>query len=256
MDGESSAWRVYPLYPIGGLTRYLTGPHRGRPSPWPASVGVVHGISMAAQSRGPGGLTGWVIDVVARLGEFGVGALTLLETIFPPIPSEVVLPLAGYLANRGRLDVVGVLVASTVGALLGALVLYALGARLGTRRATALLARLPLLDQEDVERAAGWFDRHGSGAVFTGRLVPGVRSLISLPAGASRMSLVRFTVLTLAGSALWNSLLIGGGYALGTRYAMVERYSTVLDYVVVVAVVLSITLLVRRRLRKRRAARR
>ncbi len=211
---------------------------------------------MAAQSQGPGGLTGWVIEVVDRLGEIGVGALTLLETVFPPIPSEVVLPLAGYLANRGRLDLWGVFVASTVGALLGAWVLYALGARLGANRATELLARLPLLDREDVERAAEWFDRHGNAAVFTGRLVPGVRSLISIPAGASRMSLPRFTLLTLAGSALWNSLLIGGGYALGTQYAMVERYSTVLDYVVIAAVVLSIALLVRRRLRKRRAARR
>ncbi len=213
-------------------------------------------ISVAAQSEGPGGLTGWVISVVDRLGEVGVGALTLLETAFPPIPSEVVLPLAGYLANRGRLDLLGILVAGTAGALLGALLLYALGARLGADRATALLARLPLLDREDVERAAGWFDRHGGTAVFTGRLVPGVRSLISLPAGASRMPLLRFSVLTLLGSSLWNALLIGGGYALGTQYAVIERYSSVLDYVVVAAVVLSIALLARRRLRKRRAAHR
>ncbi|MGI9063683.1 MAG: DedA family protein [Pseudonocardiaceae bacterium] len=213
-------------------------------------------ISVAAQSEGPGGLTGWVISVVDRLGEVGVGALTLLETAFPPIPSEVVLPLAGYLANRGRLDLLGILVAGTAGALLGALLLYALGARLGADRATALLSRLPLLDREDVERAAGWFDRHGGTAVFTGRLVPGVRSLISLPAGASRMPLLRFSVLTLLGSSLWNALLIGGGYALGTQYAVIERYSSVLDYVVVAAVVLSIALLARRRLRKRRAAHR
>ena len=213
-------------------------------------------ISVAAQSEGPGGLTGWVISVVDRLGEVGVGALTLLETAFPPIPSEVVLPLAGYLANRGRLDLLGILVAGTAGALLGALLLYALGARLGADRATALLSRLPLLDREDVERAAGWFDRHGGTAVFTGRLVPGVRSLISLPAGASRMPLLRFSVLTLLGSSLWNALLIGGGYALGTQYAVIERYSSVLDYVVVAAVVLSIALLARRRLRKHRAAHR
>jgi len=211
-------------------------------------------MSVAARSDGPGGLTGWVIGVVDALGEVGVAALTLLETVFPPIPSEVVLPLAGYLANRGRLDLFGVLVASIVGALLGALVLYTLGARLGAARATALLARLPLLDREDVERAAGWFDRHGSAAVFTGRLVPGVRSLISLPAGASRMSLLRFAVLTVLGSALWNSLLVGAGYALGTQYALVERYSGVLDYLVIGLLVLAVGLLARRRIRKRRAA--
>jgi len=215
---------------------------------------TVRAMSVAARSDGPGGLTGWVIGVVDALGEVGVAALTLLETVFPPIPSEVVLPLAGYLANRGRLDLFGVLVASIVGALLGALVLYTLGARLGAARATALLARLPLLDREDVERAAGWFDRHGSAAVFTGRLVPGVRSLISLPAGASRMSLLRFAVLTVLGSALWNSLLVGAGYALGTQYALVERYSGVLDYLVIGLLVLAVGLLARRRIRKRRAA--
>lgn len=204
-------------------------------------------------AQGPGGLTGWVIDVVAALGELGVAVLMLLETVFPLIPSEVILPLVGYLANRDRLDLVGVLVASTAGAVLGALVLYGLGARLGERRATALLARLPLVDAEDVERAAAWFDRHGGAAVFTGRLVPGVRALISLPAGASRMSLPAFTVLTVVGSALWNGLLVGAGYALGTQYRLIERYSTVLDYAVVAAVVLTIGLLVRRRIRKRRA---
>ena len=208
--------------------------------------------SVVAQSDGPGGLTGWVIGTIDSLGEVGVAVLTLLETVFPPIPSEVVLPLAGYLADRGRLDLLGVLVASTAGALL----LYALGARLGEQRSTALLAHLPLVDREDVERAAGWFHRHGSAAVFTGRLVPGVRSLISLPAGASRMSLLRFSVLTLLGSGLWNTLLVGGGYALATQYALIERYSAVLDYVVVAAVVLALVLLIRRRLRRRRAARR
>lgn len=211
----------------------------------------MHGPSVTAQSPGPGGLTGWVISVVDRLGELGVAVLTLLETVFPPIPSEVILPLAGYLANRGRLDLLGVFLASTAGGLMGALLLYWLGARLGAPRATALLARLPLLDREDVERAAGWFDRHGGTAVFTGRLVPGVRSLISLPAGASRMSLLRFFLLTLLGTSLWNALLIGGGYALGTQYAVIERYSSVLDYVVVAVVVLAVALLARRRWRKR-----
>ncbi|MPZ29350.1 MAG: DedA family protein [Micromonosporaceae bacterium] len=208
----------------------------------------------AQSGDGPGGLTGWVIDVVDALGEFGIAVLTLLETVFPPIPSEVVLPLAGYLASRGRLHLVGVLLASVAGALAGALVLYGLAARLGERRATALLARLPLIDTEDVTRAAGWFHRHDGTAVFTGRLVPGVRSLISLPAGAARMPLLLFTVLTLLGSAMWNSLLIAGGYLLGTQYAVIERYSTVLDYTVAGAAVLAVALLVRRRWRKRKRA--
>lgn len=188
------------------------------------------------------------------LGELGVGLLTLIETVFPPIPSEVVLPLAGYLGNRGRLDLVGVLIASTTGALVGALLLYGLGARLGERRAAALLARLPLVDEEDVTRAVDWFHRHGGIAVFTGRLIPGVRSLVSLPAGAARMSLLKFSVLTVLGSGLWNALLVAGGYALGTQYALIERYSTVLDYVIVGAIVIAVVLMLRRRFRKRHSA--
>ena len=198
------------------------------------------------------GLSGLVLDVVAALGEVGVGLLTLVENVFPPIPSEVILPLSGYLVNRGRLDVVGVLIAATAGSLLGALLLYSLGARLGEDRSKRLLARLPLVDVEDIDRAAGWFRRHGSSAVFFGRLIPGVRSLISLPAGAARMSVLHFTALTLAGSALWNGLLVGAGYALGTQWRVVDRYAGVLDWIVIAVLVAVIGLGVVRRLRQRR----
>src|SRR5512144_200780 len=122
-----------------------------------------------------GGLTGLVLNVVAHLGELGIGALTLVETVFPPIPSEVVLPLGGYLAERGRLDVVWLLVAATVGSVVGAWVLYLAGHRMGRERAARALVRLPLVDRSDVDRAVDWFDRHGTWAVFLGRLVPGVR---------------------------------------------------------------------------------
>jgi len=164
----------------------------------------------------------------------------------------VILPLAGYLANRGRLDVVGVLIASTAGSVVGALILYALGARLGEDRAKRLLARLPLVDAADIDRAAGWFHRHGSAAVFFGRLIPGVRSLISLPAGAAGMSLLAFTLLTLVGSALWNGLLVGAGYALGTQWQTVDRYAGVLDRIVIAVVVAVILLGIIRRLRQPR----
>lgn len=200
------------------------------------------------------GLSGLVADVVARLGEIGVGILTFVETVFPPVPSEVVLPLAGYLAERGRLSAPLVLLAATLGSVLGALALYWLGARLGRDRSTRLIARLPLIDTEDVTRAADWFDRHGQGAVFFGRLVPGVRSLISIPAGASKMSVLRFTVLTTAGSLLWNGLLVGAGLLLGTQYELVERFADVLDYLLIGGLVLVIAFLAVRRVRANRAA--
>lgn len=201
------------------------------------------------------GLSGWVASVMDSLGEPGVAALTALETVFPPIPSEVVLPLAGFLTRQGTLSLPLVLVAATAGSLVGALALYGLGAWLGHVRATAMLARVPLVDREDVDRASDWFDRHGRAAVFFGRLVPGVRSLVSLPAGANRMPLVTFTVYTLAGSLLWNGLLVGAGAWLGDRWDQVDQYAGWIDRVFVLALVAVVAWAVVRRLRGRRAQR-
>ena len=196
------------------------------------------------------GLVGIAYRVIQRLGEWGVGALTFLETVVPPIPSEVVLPLAGFIARQGGLDLALLLVTSTLGSYLGALTLYLMAARLGPERAIGVMARLPLVDRDDFEGATVWFSDHGRRSVFVGRLVPGVRSLVSLPAGAIRMPLPRFTVFTVAGSALWNGLLIGLGWVLGSRYELVDQYSSVLDWVVRGAVVALVGWLVVRRIRR------
>ena len=198
------------------------------------------------------GLVGAASRIIQALGEWGVGALTFLETVVPPIPSEVVLPLSGFIARQGGMNLALLLVTSTLGSYLGALALYLLAARLGQERAVGLLARLPLVDRRDFERATAWFEDHGRRSIFFGRLVPGVRSLVSLPAGAVRMPLPRFTVFTVAGSALWNGLLIGLGWVLGSRYELVDRYSSVLDVVVVVAVAALLAGLVVRRVRRGR----
>lgn len=199
------------------------------------------------------GLLGWAERVITALGEWGVGLLVLLETVFPPLPSEVILPLAGFLTSQGAINLPLVVVAATLGAWLGALLLYALGARLGLERSIRVLARLPLVDREDFERASAWFGRHGRASIFFGRLVPGVRSLISLPAGAARMPLPTFTLFTVAGSGLWNTLLIGAGAALGESYATVARYADLLNYLVYAALALLVGWLVVRRLRRSRA---
>jgi len=209
---------------------------------------------IVAQTGGLSGIAGFAEDLMSALGELGVGALVLLETVFPPIPSEVILPLGGFLARQDLLNVWLVLVAATVGGYLGALLLYALGARLGEERAVRLLSRLPLVDREDFERASGWFLRHGRSAVFFGRLIPGVRSLISLPAGAQRMPLLSFSVFTVLGSLLWNGLLVGAGWLLGSQYEVVDRYSGLLDWAVVAVVGGVIGWLVVRRVRRGRAA--
>ena len=195
-----------------------------------------------------------MVDIVDALGEVGIGLLTLAENVFPPIPSEVILPLGGYLAQRGRLDPVGVIIAAALGSLVGAWLLYAAGARLGEERASRLIARLPLVDREDVERSFAWFERHGRWAVLIGRLMPGVRSLISVPAGSAHMPLLQFTALTLIGSLVWNGALVAAGMALGTQWKLVQEYSSILDYVMIAAVLGAIALLVVRRVRKVRAA--
>ena len=198
------------------------------------------------------GLVGVAYRVIQSMGEWGVGALTLVETVLPPIPSEVVLPLSGFIARQGQLALGLLLVTSTLGSYLGALALYLLAARLGQQRAIEVMARLPLVDRHDFERATEWFENHGRRSVFFGRLVPGVRSLVSLPAGAVHMPLPRFSLFTIAGSAIWNGLLIGLGWLLGSRYELVDRYSSVLDWVVVVVVVALVVWLVVRRARRHR----
>jgi membrane protein DedA with SNARE-associated domain len=187
------------------------------------------------------GILGWAERVITVAGEWGVGLLVLLETVFPPLPSEVILPLAGFLTASGSIS-------------LPLVVLYGLGARLGQERSIRLLARLPLVDATDFERASAWFRRHGRSSIFFGRLIPGVRSLISLPAGAARMPLMTFSLFTLAGSGLWNAVLIGLGAALGSQYARVEQYSQFLNYAVWAAVVALVGWLVVRSIRRRRAA--
>ena len=209
----------------------------------------------ASPADGLTGIVGFAARAIDALGEWGVGAFTLAETVVPPIPSEVILPLAGYLAKQGSLNLFLVFAASTAGAYLGALFLYWLGAKLGLERSIGWLSKLPLIDREDFEHAAAWFRRHGRSSIFFGRLLPGVRSLISLPAGAAGMNVGTFTLFTLAGSGLWNGALVGLGYLLGTQYRLIEEYSRLLNYAVYAALALAVVLLIIRRTKRAKARR-
>jgi len=197
------------------------------------------------------GLAGWVADVVRSLGGVGVGAMVALENLFPPLPSEVILPLAGFLAGRDELGLVSVFAWALAGSVGGALVLYWVGAAIGRERVCGLVERMPLMKVEDVEHAEDWFGRHGEMAVLVGRLIPGVRSLISLPAGFERMPLLRFTALTTLGSAAWNALLIAAGYLLGSEWRSVGTYSDYINYAIFAAMGAAIAVFVVRRLRAR-----
>ncbi len=162
-------------------------------------------IAQTTASDSITGVAGWMTSLIDALGPVGVGIVIVAETVFPPLPSEVVLPGAGYLAGLGQLRFWSTLLWATIGSVVGAFVLYGAGRVAGAERLGRLAARLPLMSERDVIRAWATFDRWEQPAVFWGRLVPGVRSLVSIPAGARRMPLGRFTLLTAAGSLIWNS---------------------------------------------------
>lgn len=182
----------------------------------------------------------WVMDVIYSTGYFGVVLLMFAENVFPPIPSEVIMPLAGFMASQGKFAFAGVVLAGTVGSVLGALPSYFLGRAVGEERLKSLAdahGRWLTVSRRDVERAGRWFDRHGAKAVFFCHFVPGVRSLISVPAGVARMHPAWFLACTAAGAGLWAALLASLGYFLGANFRRVEEYLDPASYVVLGAVV-------------------
>lgn len=194
----------------------------------------------------------WAVTLMDLIGAPGAGLAVALENLFPPIPSEVILPLAGLAASRGSFTLAEALLWTTVGSVVGAYLLYALGALLGAGRLRRIAERVPLLHAADVDRTVAWFHRHGRWAVFFGRMLPVFRSLISIPAGVSRMPLWQFGLMTMAGSFLWNTIFILAGYFLGENWHVVERYASILQYVVLVALALGILWFILRRVQTSR----
>lgn len=195
-------------------------------------------------------LTEWVTDVVERLGYVGVAMLVAIENVFPPIPSEVVLGLAGYTASRGDAWVVGMVIAATIGSVTGALVLYGLAAAVGPIRMRALVLRYGTwigFGEADLDRAESWFDRRSRTAVLVCRCIPLIRSLISIPAGFRRMPLGPFTLFTLLGSLVWNTALVTAGYLLADQWEKVLDVTEPFQTVVVALIgLLVVALLVRK----------
>lgn len=185
------------------------------------------------------GVTAWAVDLMERLGGLGAGAAIALENLFPPLPSEIILPLAGFTASKGQFGLAEALIWTTLGSVLGALALYGLGILLGRDRLRAIIDRMPLVQLSDFDRTEQWFARHGGKAVFFGRMIPIFRSLISIPAGVERMPVARFTLLTTAGSLIWNSVFVLSGYFLGENWPVVETYAGILQKVVILVVLVA-----------------
>ena len=199
------------------------------------------------------GVASWVVDLMSALGPSGVAVAIFLENLWPPIPSEVILPLAGFTAARGGFTIVEAIGFATAGSLLGAWLLYGLGRMLGHERLVAIAERMPLVRADDIDRTTAWFRRHGGKAVFFGRMLPVFRSLISIPAGLEKMQFWLFSLLTLLGSAIWNTVFIGLGFLLGESWDAIGPWADALQYVVLAVVAVMILVWVIRRMREDRA---
>lgn len=199
------------------------------------------------------GFIGWVLSLMETLGEVGVGLAVFIETFVPPIPSEAVLPGAGFLAWEGRMSFVGAWLAATAGALLGAWLWWLVGAALGRHRTREVVNRIPLMDYADFDRAEAFFLRWGGLAVLIGRCVPLVRSFISIPAGIERMHFGLFSLYTTVGSLVWNGIWVGLGFAFGPAIEPVlAQWSGILSNAVLVVIAVLVVWFVVARLRRRR----
>jgi len=178
----------------------------------------------------------WITDLIDSMGYVGIAVLMLLENVFPPLPSEVVIPLAGHSAANGDMSLGGVIVAGSIGSLMGAYVWYLAALWLGARRVKAFVGRHSrwlTLNPSDIDRIAGWFKRFGGISVLLGRLVPTVRTLISVPAGVFLMSHGVFLLLTGIGTTIWTTVLAGAGYWLGMEYDAVGKWLSPVSTVVI-----------------------
>ena len=182
----------------------------------------------------------WVTEIMNSMGYFAIVFLMFLENVFPPIPSELIMPLAGFTATQGKLTLVGVILAGTLGSVLGALPLYYIGKIVGAERLknwADKYGKWLTVSREDIEKSQFWFEKHGNAAIFFGRLVPGVRSLISVPAGIANMNLPLFLLYSSVGAGIWSSLLGYGGYLLGENYQKVEKIISPVSYAVIALVI-------------------
>ncbi len=195
-------------------------------------------IAQSSTTEELDGIAGYAVDVMDKLGAPGAGLLIALENLFPPLPSEVILPLAGFSASQGTFSLVEALLWTTIGSIAGAIALYWVGRLFGIHRLRAVVERLPLIEVKDIDKTVAWFNRHGYKAVFFGRMMPIFRSLISIPAGINHMPFINFVGLTAVGSLIWNSVFVLAGYWLGENWHDVEPYADTFQKLVIAGVVL------------------
>ncbi len=189
-------------------------------------------------------ISDWVLAIMAKFGYFGIVFAMFAENVFPPIPSEVIMPAAGFAASNGDLNLILVILAGTLGAVLGALPLYYLGRIFDEERLSAFTekyGKYVFVKPNDIKATNAWFDKHGKKAVFFGRMVPGIRSFISIPAGMNKMPMPSFLILSTLGASIWTTALAFAGYYLGKNYEIIEStlapYSKGIGIVIVIIII-------------------
>ncbi|EHL2823392.1 DedA family protein [Listeria monocytogenes] len=189
----------------------------------------------------------WITSIMADFGYIGIFVLIMVENLFPPIPSEIILTFGGFMTTVTSLNVVMVIIVATLGSVVGAILLYKVASYFGKERLTKIVlkyGRILRLKESDIERAENFFLKYGSWAVFLCRMIPLIRSLISIPAGMTKMKMSRFLILTTAGSLLWNTVLIGLGAMLGESWSEIvvfmDSFSTIIYSIIVILVVVGL----------------
>ncbi|ECP4562368.1 DedA family protein [Listeria monocytogenes] len=199
----------------------------------------------------------WITSIMADFGYIGIFILIMVENLFPPIPSEIILTFGGFMTTVTSLNVVMVIIVATLGSVVGAILLYKVASYFGKERLTKIVlkyGRILRLKESDIERAENFFLKYGSLAVFLCRMIPLIRSLISIPAGMTKMKMSRFLILTTAGSLLWNTVLIGLGAMLGESWSEIvvfmDSFSTIIYSIIAILVVVGLGFFFRARFKK------
>ncbi|MBC1396398.1 DedA family protein [Listeria welshimeri] len=199
----------------------------------------------------------WITSIMADFGYIGIFLLIMVENLFPPIPSEIILTFGGFMTTVSSLNVVMVIIVATLGSVVGAILLYKVASYFGKERLTKIVlkyGRILRLKESDIERAESFFLKYGSWAVFLCRMIPLIRSLISIPAGMTKMKMSRFLVLTTAGSLLWNTVLIGLGVLLGESWneivVFMDSFSTIIYSIIAGLLIVGLAFFIRARFKK------
>lgn len=198
----------------------------------------------------------WLVNAISTIGYPGVFISVFLESFFAPIPSEIILPFSGFVASTGKMDLVFVIVIATVAAYLGSLPFYFIG-KWGEKPVINFInkyGKYLFIQQKDVDKVFGAFDKYGKGVVFFGRLIPMIRTLISFPAGVAKMQFARFSMYTLLGSLTWNILLTYAGYQLGDHWSVVSKWIEKYQNVILVLIIIAVLLYIIRGIKSRRGA--